>query len=69
MVDAARATSGAAYRWAVDLGARGFSPGKVELGLTLTPRDIVPATGTLLVKATYVHLDQWQADTAITCTW
>jgi hypothetical protein len=69
MVDAARATLPAAYRWAVDLGARGYAPGKVALGLSLSPRDVVPATGKLVVKATYVHLDQWQADTAITCTW
>jgi hypothetical protein len=69
MADAARATSHAAYRWAVDLGIRGYAPGRVELGLTLTPRDAVPATGTLIVKATYVHLDQWQADATTTCTW
>ena len=70
MVDAAMATSRAAYRWAVDLGARGFTPGRVALGLKMTPRDSVQLSGTLLVKATYVHLNQWLADAApVTCTW
>jgi hypothetical protein len=69
-LDAVTAEWRGAYRWAIDLNTRGFAPATVRLALERAPLDPPPDSGTVTIRASYVHLDQWRVDAApVTCTW
>ena len=68
MSKAISAESEGKYRWAIELTRQQLAAGRVDLELRFA-RDEVPETGTLVLKATYIHLGLWREDTTITCTW
>ena len=68
LAKAVQAESEGRYRWAIDLSRQQLAAGRIELGLQFA-RDEVPETGTLVLKATYIHLGLWREDTTLTCTW
>ena len=63
-----QAESEGKYRWAIELSRQQLAAGRIDLELRFA-RDEVPETGTLVLKATYVHLGVWRHDTTTTCTW
>jgi len=68
LVSEVRAMSNGGFQWAVDLNRRGYQPGGVTLVL-MRAREVTGPVS-LTVKAAYVHLGQWHAETApVTCTW
>ena len=68
LLDEARAGSRSGFQWAVDLGKRGYQPGRIDVAL----RRARAPTGTpaLTVTASYIHLGVWRSEaTAVSCTW
>ena len=62
------AESEGSFRWAIELGERGFEPGSIRLHLT-RPREVPPGPYSVTFAASYVHLGLWRATTRVTCSW
>jgi hypothetical protein len=56
------------FRWAIDLGKRGYEPGRISLQL-MRPRADPPGPNSVSFAATYVHLGVWRETTNLTCSW
>jgi hypothetical protein len=69
MALAAEAESKGSWHWGIELAARGFEPGHIDLPLGKV-REGTPGAMTLTIKATYIHLGIWRSDTeVVTCSW
>ena len=67
LLEEARAGARSGFQWAVDLGKRGYEPGRIDLRMQLAQDRTGP---TLTVTASYVHLGIWRsAATSVSCTW
>ena len=62
------AESEGSFRWAIELGERGFEPGSIRLQL-MRPRGDPPGPNSVTFAATYVHLGLWRETTRLTCSW
>ena len=68
LIEEARAGSRSGFRWAVDLGKRGYQPGAINVALRLARATTGPAA--LSVTASYIHLGVWRSEAAtVSCTW
>lgn len=64
-----RAESRSAWQWGIELGKRGYAPGRLVVTLERT-RDAPPDPEPLVIKASYTHLGLWRQDAPpVTCSW
>lgn len=68
MANQVGAETDARFRWAIELGERGFEPGSIRLQL-MRPREDPPGPNSVTFAASYVHLGLWRETTRLTCSW
>ena len=68
MADQVADESEGSFRWGVKLDEQQLKPGHVEAQLKRA-RELPPASQTLKITATYIHLGLWRRDTTLTCSW
>ena len=69
LLEEARAGSRSGFRWAVDLGRRGYQPGGIHVTLRRA-REPTGAAAALTVTVSYIHLGIWRSESATaSCTW
>jgi hypothetical protein len=68
MADQVGAETEASFRWAIELGERGFEPGGISLQL-MRPRGDPPGPNSVTFAASYIHLGLWRETTHVTCSW
>jgi hypothetical protein len=68
MADQVGAESDASFRWAIELGERGFKPGGVRLQLR-SPRGDPSGPNSVTFAGSYIHLGLWRETSHVTCSW